>query len=141
MSASDFLETKIGEIRKRLEELAPAYNEYVALQGAIEAIAEHLPTGPASATHAAAKAEGRARAPKAAKPHKGRKRRRPGTLKTAMLELIARKPGLTGPQLADELGSARPTLVTLARRLEQDKLIERRRMQTDAGARIGFFPL
>ena len=133
MSEKSFLETKIDEIRTRLTELTPAYNEYIALQQAIVAISGNLPRTAQAA--AAPKQPARAKAP-----WRGRKRRPAGTLRTGMLAVIADKPGLTAAQLSGELGSARPSIVTLAKKLEQDGLIERRRIQLDSGARIGYFP-
>ncbi len=131
MVGKTFLEAKIEEIRVRLVELTPAYNEYVALQRAIEAISDNLQgAGPAAAPAQLTRAKGVRR---------GKKRRRPGTLKTSLLTVIADKPGLTGAQLAEELGSARPTIVTLAKKLEQEGLLERRRIQLESGARIGYF--
>lgn len=132
MSGKSFLEAKIDEIRTRLTELTPAYNEYVALQHAVEAIGGSLPRRELAV--AAPKQPARAKAPR-----RGKKRRPAGTLRKSMLAVIAEKPGLTGAELSGELGSARPTIVTLAKKLEQEGLLERRRVQVPSGARIGYF--
>lgn len=135
MKVSDFLESKMDEFRTRLKELAPAYQEYVALQNAIEALEQNAPAAGKAAPAAAKPA-----AKPASRGKKAQKRRRPGVLKASLKEMVAKKPGLTAAQLAKELNSARPSLVTLAKRLEEEGVLERRRIVTDGGARIGFFP-
>jgi hypothetical protein len=137
MASPGFLDAKMQEFRSRLAELEPAYHEYVALQRAIEALEENLPPTRTKPAPAAAKPAPSRPAPK---PKKPQKRRRPGVLKTSLMEMVAKKPGLTAAQLAKELNSARPSLVTLAKRLEQDGVLERRRIVTPEGARVGFFP-
>jgi hypothetical protein len=155
MSGTSFLETKIEEIRSRLADLAPAYHEHVALEKALDAIMQNLPPAPPKPAVPAAPAPVKAPAPvrrakAAAKPAKGRprkarqaaKQRRPsGSLKKELLSLVRQTPGLTAADLAGKLGCARPSLFTLARRLEHEGLLTRKDVETGTRARVGFFPV
>jgi hypothetical protein len=88
-----FLEEKRSEIDARLKELKPAYDEYLTLQKAREALA------------------GVDRPRRAASPRRGRRRGRPrgsGGTSAKALEAIRQNPGITVAELARELKMRHP---------------------------------
>jgi hypothetical protein len=99
---SDFLDDKRKEIQARLKELKPLVDEYNRLEAAEQALAGVS----AGAAPAARPATRRPRA--AAKSSNGAGRRgRPkgsGQRSTQALDLVRTRPGITIPELADEMG-------------------------------------
>jgi sugar-specific transcriptional regulator TrmB len=99
---SDFLDEKRKEIQARLKELKPAVDEYQRLEAAERALAGVGGGGPAAASKPAAR---RTRA--AAKRNGAARRGRPkgsGKRATQALELVKGRPGITIPELAQEMG-------------------------------------
>ena len=87
-----FLEQKKSEIDARLKELKPAYDEYLTLQKAREALAG-------------------VNRPRAASPRRGRRRGRPrgsGGTSAKALKVIRENPGITVTELARELKMRHP---------------------------------
>ena len=114
---SDFLAEKTGQINARMDELRPMVDEYERLQEARKVLVGIGETGdsqvrtpngrrrPGRRRPAAARTPGpgvATRGGPAASP-KGR-RKGTGSRQTQVLELVARYPGITIPQLAEKMG-------------------------------------
>ncbi|HWI22066.1 MAG TPA: hypothetical protein VNT22_05555 [Baekduia sp.] len=117
---SDFLTEKRREIEQRMAELRPLVGEYQQLEAAVAALdgAAASPSRPAKRA--------------AAKPRAGTgKRGRPkGSGKRAqqVLALVAQRPGITIPEIAQEIGIQQNYLYRVVPDLQKDgKLIKRKR--------------
>jgi hypothetical protein len=113
---ADFLEEKKREIADRMKELRPAVDEYERLENALRALGT---TASAPATRRApAKRRGSGT---------GRRGRPKGTGSRAnqTLELVRASPGITIPQLAEQMGIKQNYLYRVLPGLEQDGLVRK----------------
>jgi hypothetical protein len=102
---ADFLDTKRKEIQARLKELKPLVDEYERLEAAERALSG-VGGGGASAAATSAPAPRRRRRSSSAASGNGR-RGRPrgsGTRAAQAFELVKATPGITIPQLAEQMG-------------------------------------
>lgn len=125
---ADFLDEKRNEIGARLKELKPLVDEYQRLEAAAAAL-DGVPT-PSSAPRAASPAR-RARAqgaPKRAKSNGGGRRGRPkgtGTRGAEALALVRSKPGITIPEIAEQMGIKQNYLYRVLPGLADDGLVKK----------------
>jgi hypothetical protein len=97
---ADFLDEKRKEIQARLKELRPLVDEYQRLEAAERALSgmDAKPAGSNSTATAT-----RRRRSTSSNGRRGRPRGS-GTRGTQALELVAQRPGITIPELADAMG-------------------------------------
>jgi sugar-specific transcriptional regulator TrmB len=119
----DFLEEKKREIDARLKELRPLVDEYHRL----EAAAAALEGVPASNTRTSAAPARRARR-RASKSTGTGRRGRPrgsGTRSKQALELVRARPGITIPEIAQEIGIQQNYLYRVLPALQKDGLVRK----------------
>jgi len=122
---ADFLDEKRNEIGARLKELKPLVEEYQRLEAAAAALDGVAPTNsvPASARRSST------RAPAASRRSKGSGRRgRPkgsGTRGAEALALVRGKPGITIPEIADQMGIKQNYLYRVLPGLAEDGLVRK----------------
>ncbi len=130
---ADFLDEKRSEIRARLKELKPLVDEYQRLEAAAAAL-DGVPTNaiaPAAATGTAVARRARAQsAPKRAKANGngGGRRGRPkgtGTRGAEALALVRSKPGITIPEIAEQMGIKQNYLYRVLPGLADDGLVKK----------------
>jgi len=130
---ADFLDEKRSEIRARLKELKPLVDEYQRLEAAAAAL-DGVPTnatGPAAATGTAVARRARSQAaPKRSKSNgNGSGRRgRPkgtGTRGAEALALVRSKPGITIPEIAEQMGIKQNYLYRVLPGLADDGLVKK----------------
>jgi hypothetical protein len=130
---ADFLDEKRSEIRARLKELKPLVDEYQRLEAAAAAL-DGVPAnalGGASAASAGTTATRRARAqaaPKRAKSNGSGRRGRPkgtGTRGAEALALVRSKPGITIPEIAEQMGIKQNYLYRVLPGLADDGLVKK----------------
>jgi len=129
---ADFLDEKRSEIRARLKELKPLVDEYQRLEAAAAAL-DGVPTnatGSAAATGTAVARRARAQsAPKRARNGNGSGRRgRPkgtGTRGVEALALVRSKPGITIPEIAEQMGIKQNYLYRVLPGLADDGLVKK----------------
>ena len=128
---ADFLDEKKREIAARLEELRPLVDEYQRLEAALGAL-----EGVGTNGVAAGRGTGRRRPaggvvgmarPSAAAGDSGRRGRPRGTGTRAKqaLELVQANPGITIPELAEQMGIKQNYLYRVLPGLEQDGLVRK----------------
>lgn len=113
---TDFLEEKRREIDVRLKELRPLVDEYNRLEAAAQALAG-VTSGPTTtrstatrrASAGAAKGAGRRGRPKGS-----------GNRANEALELIKSRPGITIPEMAEEMGIKQNYLYRVVPALQKD---------------------
>jgi hypothetical protein len=118
----DFLEEKKREIDARLKELRPLVEEYQRLELAVAAL-EGVPVSNSSAAPARRSRRGR----KPASTGTGR-RGRPrgsGTRSKQALELVRTRPGITIPEIAQEIGIQQNYLYRVLPALQKDGLVRK----------------
>jgi hypothetical protein len=121
---ADFLEEKKNEISKRMDELRPAVDEYQRLEAAHRAL-EGVGArggGAARGTAGASSAPARRRRATGGGTNSGR-RGRPkgtGTRSKEALALVTGRPGITIPEMAQEMGIQQNYLYRVLPGLEQD---------------------
>ena len=128
---ADFLDEKRSEIRARLKELKPLVDEYQRLEAAAAAL-DGVPAnggGTASASPVARRARAQS-APKRAKSNgSGSGRRgRPkgtGTRGAEALALVRAKPGITIPEIAEQMGIKQNYLYRVLPGLADDGLVKK----------------
>ena len=126
---ADFLDEKRSEIGARLKELKPLVDEYQRLEAAAAAL-DGVPTSSAPRAAAATPAR-RARAqgaPKRAKSNGGGRRGRPkgtGTRGAEALALVRSKPGITIPEIAEQMGIKQNYLYRVLPGLAEDGLVKK----------------
>jgi len=124
---ADFLDEKKREIDARLKELRPLVEEYHRL----EAAADALGGVPASGARAAGPPPKRRQQRKAAAatPATGTRRRgRPrgsGTRSKQALELVRTRPGISIPEMAEEMGIQQNYLYRVLPALQKDGLVRK----------------
>src|SRR4051794_8341483 len=124
---ADFLDEKRREIKARLDELKPLVEEYHRLEDALRAL-----EGVKGSSRASTPARGRRRGAAAASSHDGSKstgrRGRPrgsGTRGKQALELVRSRPGITIPELAQEMGIQQNYLYRVLPGLQKDGLVRK----------------
>jgi hypothetical protein len=101
---ADFLDEKRKEIQARLKELRPLVDEYQRLEAAERALSGVGTTARAATASAPAPARrGRRKASGSGNGRRGRPRGS-GTRGAQALELVKARPGITIPELAEEMG-------------------------------------
>ncbi|MGI8630975.1 MAG: winged helix-turn-helix domain-containing protein [Solirubrobacterales bacterium] len=135
---TDFLDSKLGELRDRVKELEPLHEEYLRIRQALE-ILEGGP-GPSAP---AKRGPGRPRGSKSATGSSGggsrkrRRRRRGGTRADQAVSLLQRSPGLTVPEIAEQLSIEPNYVYRVMAELQKDGLARkdgRRYYASEAGA-------
>ncbi len=128
---ADFLDEKRSEIRARLKELRPLVDEYQRLEAAAAAL-DGVPTtagGSVAASPVARRARAQS-APKRAKSNGsgGGRRGRPkgtGTRGAEALALVRSKPGITIPEIAEQMGIKQNYLYRVLPGLADDGLVKK----------------
>ena len=126
---ADFLDEKRSEIRARLKELKPLVEEYQRLEAAAAALdgVPANPTAPAGSTGSTVARSARAQAaPKRAKSNGSGRRGRPkgtGTRGAEALALVRSKPGITIPEIAEQMGIKQNYLYRVLPGLADDGLV------------------
>jgi hypothetical protein len=128
---ADFLDEKRSEIRARLKELKPLVDEYQRLEAAAAAL-DGVPANAAGSTVASPVAR-RARAQSAPRRAKsngsgGGRRGRPkgtGTRGAEALALVRSKPGITIPEIAEQMGIKQNYLYRVLPGLADDGLVKK----------------
>ena len=130
---ADFLDEKRSEIAARLKELKPLVDEYQRLEAAAAAL-DGVPTNGSAARSTATAAVGRrARSQSAAKRPKTNgsgtgRRGRPkgtGTRGAEALALVRAKPGITIPEIAEQMGIKQNYLYRVLPGLAEDGLVRK----------------
>jgi len=127
---ADFLDEKRSEIGARLKELKPLVDEYQRLEAAAAAL-DGVPTSSAPRAGSAGAPARRARAqgaPKRAKSNGGGRRGRPkgtGTRGAEALALVRSKPGITIPEIAEQMGIKQNYLYRVLPGLAEDGLVKK----------------
>jgi len=130
---ADFLDEKRSEIAARLKELKPLVDEYQRLEAAAAAL-DGVPTnGSATRTTATTTVGRRARSQSAAKRPKTNgsgtgRRGRPkgtGTRGAEALALVRAKPGITIPEIAEQMGIKQNYLYRVLPGLADDGLVKK----------------
>jgi len=129
---ADFLDEKRSEIAARLKELRPLVDEYQRLEAAAAALDGVPANGPAARTTTASVGR-RARSQPAAKRPKSNgsgtgRRGRPkgtGTRGAEALALVRSKPGITIPEIAEQMGIKQNYLYRVLPGLADDGLVKK----------------
>ncbi len=100
---ADFLDEKRKEIQARLKELKPLVEEYTRLEAAERALSGVGSNGTPRSSSAAAPARRRRSGGSSGGGRRGRPRGS-GTRAVQALELVKARPGITIPELAQEMG-------------------------------------
>lgn len=123
---ADFLDEKRSEIGARLKELKPLVEEYERLEAAAAALdgvpsqngnaatARRAPARAASATSRRGKGSGRRGRPKGS-----------GTRGAEALNLVREKPGITIPEIAEQMGIKQNYLYRVLPGLAEDGLVRK----------------
>lgn len=109
-----------SQIRKRLDELRPAYEEYRQLEEVLRTFERAGESTGAEATG------GRPRARRARRSGSQPARRRGGARAQQALEIVGRRPGITVAELASELGIGTTYLYRVMPALERDGKVAKR---------------
>ncbi|MDQ3678190.1 MAG: hypothetical protein M3401_15575 [Actinomycetota bacterium] len=128
---ADFLDEKRSEIDARLKELKPLVDEYNRLEAAVAALSGV--SGNGNGVSAATPTPRRAARPAKAAPSRsrhttGKRRGRPkgsGARGTQALELVKASPGITIPELAEEMGIKQNYLYRVLPGLADDGLVRK----------------
>jgi hypothetical protein len=127
---ADFLDEKRSEIRARLKELKPLVDEYQRLEAAAAAL-DGVPANGGNAGAATVSRRARAQsAPRRAKTNGsgGGRRGRPkgtGTRGAEALALVRAKPGITIPEIAEQMGIKQNYLYRVLPGLADDGLVQK----------------
>ena len=130
---ADFLDEKRSEIAARLKELKPLIDEYHRLEAAAAALDGVPANGSAARNTATATVGRRARSQSAAKRpktngHGTGRRGRPkgtGTRGAEALALVRSKPGITIPEIAEQMGIKQNYLYRVLPGLADDGLVKK----------------
>jgi hypothetical protein len=129
---ADFLDEKRSEIRARLKELKPLVDEYQRLEAAAAAL-DGVPANAAGVAATGTAVARRARAQSAPKRAKSNgngtgRRGRPkgtGTRGAEALALVRSKPGITIPEIAEQMGIKQNYLYRVLPGLADDGLVKK----------------
>jgi sugar-specific transcriptional regulator TrmB len=119
----DFLEEKKREIDARLKELRPLVDEYHRLEAAAAAL-EGVPTSNTRASSAPARRTRRRSSTSTGTGRRGRPRGS-GTRSKQALELVHARPGITIPEIAQEIGIQQNYLYRVLPALQKDGLVRK----------------
>lgn len=128
---ADFLDEKRNEIAARLKELKPLVDEYQRLEAAAAALDGVPATGPPARPTNMAAVGRRARSQSAAKRPRNNgsgRRGRPkgtGTRGAEALALVRTKPGITIPEIAEQMGIKQNYLYRVLPGLAEDGLVKK----------------
>ncbi|HEX6699049.1 MAG TPA: hypothetical protein VF080_19735 [Solirubrobacteraceae bacterium] len=120
---ADFLDEKKREIEARMKELRPLVDEFHRLEAAAAAL-----DGVGAGASAPARRARRQAAPSAAPSAGPRRRGRPrgsGTRSKQALELVRTRPGITIPEIAEEMGIQQNYLYRVLPALQKDGLVRK----------------
>lgn len=118
---TDFLEEKKQEIKQRLAELKPLVEEHHRLQIAYEAL-----TGAAERASSPRRANGAKRAGSSGDSGRGRGRPKgSGTRAKEALKLVAERPGITIPEIAEGMGINQNYLYRVMPDLQKEGLVKK----------------
>jgi hypothetical protein len=121
MAVADFVDEKRREMEGRLKELRPLVDEFHRLEAAVLALQGVASQGEGSAP--------RSRRPASRpRPEGGGGRGRPrgsGTRGKEALELVTSRPGISIPELAEEMGIAQNYLYRVLPGLQKDGLVRK----------------
>jgi CRP-like cAMP-binding protein len=126
---TDFLDEKKREIEARLKELRPLVDEYHRLEAAAAAL-DGVSTSSASTTAPARRARGAGAGSRrrGAGSSAGGRRGRPrgsGTRSKQALELVRSRPGISIPEMAEEMGIQQNYLYRVLPGLQKDGLVRK----------------
>ena len=129
---TDFLEEKKREINARLKELKPLVDEYHRLEAAaaaLDGVGESAPAASGSTrTRGGASRRGRGAAARAGNGGGSGRRGRPrgsGTRSKQALELVRARPGISIPEMAQEMGIQQNYLYRVLPALQKDGLVRK----------------
>jgi hypothetical protein len=129
---TDFLEEKKREINARLKELKPLVDEYRRLEAAaaaLDGVGGSAPAASGSARAAGgASRRGRGAGSRAGSGGGGGRRGRPrgsGTRSKQALELVRARPGISIPEMAQEMGIQQNYLYRVLPALQKDGLVRK----------------
>lgn len=126
---ADFVDQKKGEMESRLKELRPLVDEYDRLEAAVAALGS-VGSGGARRGGTAPRTAKKAVRRNGAGPGKGSGRRgRPkgsGVRDKQALELVTATPGVTIPQIAEEMGIKQNYLYRVMPGLEKEGLVRKK---------------
>jgi hypothetical protein len=118
----DFLEEKKREIDARLKELRPLVEEYQRLELAVAAL-EGVPVS--NSSPAPARRSRRGRKPASTGTGRRGRPRGSGTRSKQALELVRTRPGITIPEIAQEIGIQQNYLYRVLPALQKDGLVRK----------------
>ncbi len=121
---ADFLDEKKREIAERLKELRPLVEEYQRLEAAQRAL-EGVVTDAPTPRRAPTRRRGSSSAPSGAGAGRRGRPRGTGTRAKQALELVQANPGITIPDLAEQMGIKQNYLYRVLPGLEQDGLVRK----------------
>jgi CRP-like cAMP-binding protein len=119
----DFLEEKKREIDARLKELRPLVDEYHRLEAAAAAL-EGVPTSNSRTSAAPARRTRRRASTSTGTGRRGRPRGS-GTRSKQALELVRARPGISIPEIAQEIGIQQNYLYRVLPALQKDGLVRK----------------
>jgi hypothetical protein len=117
---TDFLDSKLKEIRDRLGELKPMVDEYHRLEAAATAL-----EGMNGAAAPRRRGPGRPRGSRSTTTTRRRSRRGGNTRAAQALELVRSRPGITIPEMASAMGIKQNYLYRVLPGLEADKQVRK----------------
>lgn len=118
---TDFLDVKLKEIRDRLRELKPMVDEYHRLEAAATAL-EGMNGSTAAPRR---RGPGRPRGSRSTTTTRRRGRRSGNTRATQALELVRSRPGITIPEMAQQMGIKQNYLYRVLPGLEAEKQVKK----------------
>jgi hypothetical protein len=121
---ADFLDEKKREIAARLNELRPLVEEYQRLEAAQRALEGVGTDAPATRRAAPSRRRGAGSSGSSGTGRRGRPRGT-GTRAKQALELVQANPGITIPDLAEQMGIKQNYLYRVLPGLEQDGLVRK----------------
>jgi winged helix-turn-helix DNA-binding protein len=120
----DFLEEKKREIDARLKELRPLVDEYHRLEAAVAAL-EGVPASNSRTGAAPARRTRRGRKPASTGTGRRGRPRGSGTRSKQALELVRSRPGISIPEIAQEIGIQQNYLYRVLPALQKDGLVRK----------------
>jgi len=122
---ADFLDEKRREISDRLRELQPLVDEYHRLQAAQSAL-DGVPAGQPGGTRTRTRTrKASARAARSAGSGRRGRPRGSGTRAKEALELVRKSPGITIPEIAQQMGIKQNYLYRVLPGLQKDGLVRK----------------
>jgi CRP-like cAMP-binding protein len=122
---ADFLDEKRREMQERLKELRPLVDEYHRLEAAVAALdGVETPTAPAPARRRSGGGAGAAAGSGEGNGRRGRPRGS-GTRGKQALDAVRAKPGITIPEIAEQMGIQQNYLYRVLPGLQKDGLIRK----------------